>query len=280
MPLLQPNIVRTGNGDDMYVPMGAGNVIPEAVTFAGEVFMNGGVTLNNIGLTTVGEDVTVTEGASLTAIDGNCRVITSAITQEVAYIDMTGNTDDGPVVRLAVGGGSAVAPFETYKFGIYATQGGASPFVEALTVDDSAVVKIAGKPVCSPSRVAYTGVSGTTITLAQGVQTISDAFAVKANHTYRVTVQARIISGDTNPGAFVELDVVSPGATVVVGLGHQIGGPNNENGDKAYIGMFVAPSDETGYVVKSQNATIASATLDLVNTSVNPGVLIEDLGVF
>jgi len=313
MPRLQPNITYAGANTPLFVPMGAGNIIPGNVTFAGTVTMedglniasgdmaiqtgsltllaggigvqgeiigHGGMTFDGGDMTAVGVNISTTDGGQVNAVDGNCRTRLGAITQELAYIDMTGNTDDGPVMRLAVGGGSPVAPYETYKFGIYANQGGDSPFVEALSVDSSAVVKIAGKPVCSPEKVAFVGVSGTAITLAVGAQTISADFTVKANHTYRVTVQGHIVSGDTTPGAFVELAVID-GSGVIVGLGRQIGGPNNDNGEKAYSGIFVAPADSAVYKVQSVNATVASASFELnaTSASINPTVLVEDLGV-
>lgn len=282
-PIQGPVVIDGGlnvASGDMSIQTGSLTVVTGGIGVQGEIISHSGITNDGGPITSSGQNIAATEGGVLAVHNGNCGITMGAIDQELASIDMTGNNVDGPIVRLAVGGGSAVAPYETYKFGIYANQGGASPFIEALTVDDNALVKIAGAPVASPSRIAYAGVSGTTISLAVGTQTVSAAFDVKANHTYRVTVQGHIISGDTNPGSFVELDVVSPGSTVVVGLGRQIGGPNNDNGDKAYIGMFVAPADATGYLVKSVNATVASAILDLVNVSANTGILIEDLGVF
>ena len=138
---------------------------------------------------------------------------------------------------------------------------------------------VAGKPVASPSLVAFAGLSGTQITLAVGTQTISSQFSVVANHVYRITVQAEIVSGDTNPGSYVQLVALVPSNTI--GLGLQIGGPVNQQGARSYVGMFRATASASTCVIQSLNVTVASAQLNTnpSDAAFNPGILIEDLGV-
>lgn len=266
---------------DVAIVEGSLTVVAGGIGVQGEIISHGGMTNDGAPITSVGQDIIATEGGQVTAFDGvNCRVKMATENQALAYVEMTGNTDDGPAIRLAVGGGSAVAPYETYKFGIYANQGGVSPYVEALTVDVDAVVKIAGAPVARPSLVPFVGVSGLSITVPTGAPTvISDEFSVIENHSYRITLQSEIISGDTNAGSYVELDAYVP--TNYISLGRQIGGPNNSNGAMAYSAVFKATANASNCVVKALNATIASATLVLnpSDASFNPGILVEDLGI-
>ncbi len=139
---------------------------------------------------------------------------------------------------------------------------------------------VGGKPVVVPALVPYVGVVGTGISVPAGTtQTISNTFSVIANHSYRITVQARVISGDTNPGAYVELvAIVAPSE---VGLGRQVAGPNNETGAHCYVGFFKAVANLNNCVVQATNAAIGTAIIALnpTDASYNPGILLEDLGV-
>jgi hypothetical protein len=141
-------------------------------------------------------------------------------------------------------------------------------------------ITLGGKPASVSSVVPFVGVSGIAITVPAGDnQTISGSFAVVENHSYRISVQCEIVSGDTNPGAFVQLTAEVP--TNIIGLGLQLGGPNNAQGARAYSGVFKATATSSGCLVKALNATIASATINVNPTSAsfNPGVLVEDLGL-
>jgi hypothetical protein len=141
-------------------------------------------------------------------------------------------------------------------------------------------ITLGGKPASVSSVVPFVGVAGIAITVPAGDnQTISGSFSVVANHSYRISVQCEIVSGDTNPGAFVQLTAEVP--TNIIGLGLQLGGPNNAQGARAYSGVFKATATSSGCLVKALNATIASATINVNPTSAsfNPGVLVEDLGI-
>jgi hypothetical protein len=139
---------------------------------------------------------------------------------------------------------------------------------------------VAGKPVVVPELVPYVGVVGTGISVPAGTtQTISDTFSVIANHSYRITVQARLFSGDTNPGSYVQLLALVP--SNAIGLGLQLGGPVNAQGARSYVGMFRATASASTCIIQSLNVTVAPAQLNTnpSDAAFNPGILIEDLGV-
>lgn len=268
----QPYWLRAG------VPITTPVVFADGITVTGEIISHTGMTNDGGAITSVGQSIVATEGGQVVANNGNCVISLGAVDNEEAFLEITGNSDSGKAVRIAMGGSSAAAPYTENLFGIYATSGGS--YTEALTVDENAVVKIAGAPVARPSLVPFVGVSGLSITVPTGAPTvISGEFSVVENHSYRITLQSEIISGDTNAGSYVELDAYVP--TNYISLGRQIGGPNNSNGAMAYSAVFKATADASNCVVKALNATIASATLLLnpSDASFNPGILVEDLGV-
>lgn len=144
-------------------------------------------------------------------------------------------------------------------------------------------ITIGGVPVAKSSLVPFINVVGSTITVPIGTSDITGNFAVIANHTYRVSFNARPISGDTNPGNYVSF---------ITGLGYNFAGMGGISsgpdfdfpGGRAFSGIFLALSSGNANV-QCINNTIASVNIELYPTGapppydINPGVLVEDLGI-
>lgn len=273
---------------DIAIQVGSLTVVTGGIGVEGEILCNGGISNSGAPITSSSQNIVANE-AEIVVFDGvQGQVKLGSINQEIVYTEYTGDTNDGPVYRTAVGGGSAQAPFEGNVFGIYGTQGGVSPFEARLTVDLSGAVVIpgsltvAGKPIAKAEYKPYVGVVGLSIQVPTpgSIQQISEDFSVIANHTYKISMQARIISGDTNAGAFVALICKTPDSSV--GLGEEEGGPSFDSGNtRGFFGTFKAPASANNCKVEVLNGTIASVVIQLALTdiSVNPGVLIEDLGI-
>jgi hypothetical protein len=268
----------------------SGNVFVKGLTVdvSGEIIANNGITNSGASITSVGQNIIATEGSVVASIDGECRSKIGSVNNQLALLEMTGNITSGAVYNVAVGGDTPVAPYQANTFGIYAGPN-AGPFVEALTVDVNALVKVAGAPVAKPSKVAYVGLVGTDITVAAGqasAQVISANFAVKAGHTYRVSVQCSIANGDPSTAQtnFTALYAsTSPGTSVQqVSLGAVQNTQTVSAGDRAWSCVFVAVSDSAACKVECFNSSATNAsvlTLNAVNVANAPSVLVEDLGI-
>jgi hypothetical protein len=156
-------------------------------------------------------------------------------------------------------------------------------------VDLSGVVVINGAPVTRAFKVAYVGVVSGAITVPANLpeaQTISANFAVKAGHTYRVSVQCSIANDDTSTAEANNtiLYVSTDPATSVeqVGLGSVQNSLTGATADKAYSAVFVAISDSTTCHIECFNGSTTESsivTLNPVSLANAPSVLVEDLGL-
>jgi hypothetical protein len=161
----------------------------------------------------------------------------------------------------------------------------ASDVLKASLAMNYSGVLIDNKPVASPSKVAYVGVSGTDISVpASTTQTISANFAVKNGHTYRVTVQCQLLNADATAGVFTELLLTTNPDSAVqqVGLGSVLSADSSNTAEKAYTTVFVATADSSlaHIVCVNSSATDASTVrLNAVDVANAPSVLVEDLGV-
>jgi hypothetical protein len=172
--------------------------------------------------------------------------------------------------------------------------GATGVYTNALTVAPNAEVDItnyltiAGLPVPKTRAVPYVGLTGspaTNIPIAPGGANvdISAEFAVKAGHTYRVSVQGFWQSADTNP-TLTGMYVITTGDSSVTQVG--IGGTiNNQTGiqfDRTYMATFVPLTDSATCKIIATNSSTTETTLFIINAAVPgnaPAVVVEDLGV-
>ena len=213
------------------------------------------------------------------------------ITVPVVFADGVTITAGG----LDVSGGAIISGGSTINGGIIVPTGNVNIEDGSLDVADvanfyngidvSGAIVQNGKPVASPSKVEYIGLVGAVITVpALTTQTITDNFAVKAGHTYRVTVQCAITNADTVPTTFTELLLTTaPDASVQqVGLGSVINAQTASISERAFSAVFVAISDSaTAHIAcTNSSATEASSiTLNAIAVTNAPSVLVEDLGL-
>jgi hypothetical protein len=183
--------------------------------------------------------------------------------------------------NLTLGGGGAVLTVVSGP--VNARSSFIRDNIHAGTADVSGNILIAGKPVAKSILVPFTGSSGSTITVPIGTTPISNSFSVVANHSYRVTFNCRPISGDTNPGNFVSF--IADLSYNFAGMGGISSGPAYDfPGGRAFSGVLKALSNGSCRV-QCINQTIGSTILELYPTgtpppyNINPGVLVEDLGI-
>lgn len=144
--------------------------------------------------------------------------------------------------------------------------------------------KIDTYPVARPSKVAYVGLVGTVISVpASTTQTISNNFSVKAGHTYRVTVQCRLVNADATATTFSELLLTTGDASITqVGLGSTLTSQSANVGEQAFIAVCVATADSANAHIICVNSSATDATditLNAVDVANAPSILVEDLGV-
>ena len=144
--------------------------------------------------------------------------------------------------------------------------------------------KVDSYPVARPSKVAYVGLVGTVITVpASTTQTISNNFSVKAGHTYRVSVQCRLVNADATATTFSELLLTTGDASIAqVGLGSTLTSQSANVGEQAFIAVCVATADSANAHIVCVNSSATDATdvtLNAVDVANAPSILVEDLGV-
>lgn len=247
------------------VPINGNTVFTGDVSVDGELTVGQQLTMEGGALISGGNLTLGGGGAVLTVVSGPVNARSSFIRDNIhaGTMDVSGAVLIGGNVRAATA--SVVGN------------------VHAGTMDISGDVLIAGKPVARSVLVPFTGASGSTITVPIGTTAITGNFSVIANHSYRVSLNCRPISGDTNPGNFVSF--IADLSYNFIGMGGISSGPAYDfPGGRAFVGVLKALSSGNCRV-QCINSTIGSTILELYPTgtpppyNINPGVLVEDLGI-